>query len=97
MLQSSCAPLPLPASPVLSLRSGIVGGVSLSEVLNYARRTQCFSPPIEHSPTSPNHEITTSELAVISLTIVGEPTILKGGSQSAPRNVAQVEPNLKFA
>ena len=57
MLQSSCATLPLPASPVLSLRSGIVGGVSLSEVLHYARRTQCFSPPIEHSPTSPNHEI----------------------------------------
>ena len=57
MLQSSCAPLPLPASPVLSLRSGIVGGVSLPEVLHYARRTQCFLPPNEHSPTSPNHEI----------------------------------------
>ena len=57
MLQSSCATLPLPASPVLSLRSGIVGGVSLSEVLHYARRTQCLSPPNEHSPTSPNHEI----------------------------------------
>ena len=34
-----CATLPLPASPVLSLSSGIVGGVSLSEVLHYARRT----------------------------------------------------------
>ncbi|MBQ9217313.1 MAG: hypothetical protein IJ160_03945 [Muribaculaceae bacterium] len=57
MLQSSCATLSLPASPVLSLRSGIVGGVSLPEVLHYARRTQCFSPPNEHSPTSPYHEI----------------------------------------
>lgn len=57
MLQSSCVTLPLPASPVLSLCSGIVGGVSLSEVLHYARRTQCLSPPNEHSPTSPNHEI----------------------------------------
>ena len=50
MLQSSCATLPLPASPVLSLRSGIVGGVSLSEVLHYARRTQCFSPPNDTRP-----------------------------------------------
>lgn len=57
MLQSSCAPLPLSASPVLSLRSGVVGGVSLPEVLHYARRTQCLSPPNEHSLTSPNHEI----------------------------------------
>ena len=49
------------------LRSGIVGGVSLSEVLHYARRTQCFSPPNEHSPTSPNHEITCKVSAKPSL------------------------------
>ena len=47
------APLPLLASPVLSLRSEVVGGVSLPEVLHFAHRTLCFSPPIEHTPTSP--------------------------------------------
>ena len=47
------APLPLSASPVLSLRSEVVGGVSLPEVLHFAHRTLCFSPPIEHTPTSP--------------------------------------------
>lgn len=46
--------------------SRVVGGVSLPEVLHYAHRTPSASPPFEHSPTSPNHEITTSELAVIS-------------------------------
>lgn len=47
--------------------SSVVGGVSLPEVLHYARRTPSASPPFEHSPTSPNHEITASSLAVISL------------------------------
>lgn len=65
--------------------SRVVGGVSLPEVLHYARRTPSASPPFEHSPTSPYHEITTSGLAVISSAIVGKPTILKSGSQSAPR------------
>ena len=37
--------------------SRVVGGVSLSEVLHYAHRTSNASPPFEHSPTSPNHEI----------------------------------------
>ena len=61
------APLPLFASPVLSLRSEVVGGVSLPEVLHFAHRTLCFSPPIEHTPTSPNHEITPSGLEVVSI------------------------------
>ncbi len=82
MLQSSCATLPLPASPVLSLRSGIVGGVSLSEVLHYARRTQCFSPTFEHTPTSPNHEITPSSLEVVSIDDFRSAKISKSGSQS---------------
>ena len=33
--------------------SRVVGGVSLPEVLHYARRTPSASPPFEHSPTSP--------------------------------------------
>ena len=47
----------LPTSPMLLLRSEVVGGVSRPEVLHFARRTLCFSPPIEHTPTSPYHEI----------------------------------------
>ena len=47
------AALPLFASPVLSLRSEVVGGVSIPEILHFAHRTLCFSPPIEHTPTSP--------------------------------------------
>ena len=65
--QSSSPPLPLFTSPVLSLRSEVVGGVSLPEVLHFAHRTRCFSPPIEHTPTSPNHEITPSSLEVVSI------------------------------
>ena len=76
------APLPLFASPVLSLRSGIVGGVSLSEVLHYARRTQCFSPPNEHTPTSPKHEITPSNLKWFRHTIFAKRKSRKSGSQS---------------
>ena len=63
MLQSSCAPLPLPASPVLSLRSGIVGGVSLPEVLHYARRTQACHRPMN---TRPHRLITKSSLEASS-------------------------------
>ena len=69
----------------------VIGGVSLLEVLHCAHRSLCSSPPIEHSPTSPNHELTTSTLEVISLTIFGCRKSLKSGSQSAPR-----KPPLRF-
>ena len=87
----------IPCKPNALAALGVVGSVSLPEVLYYARRTSSASPPFEQPPTSPNHEITTSGLAVISLAIVGKPTILKSGSQSVPRNVVQVEPNVKLA
>ena len=77
--------IPIPCKPNALAALGVVGGMSLLEVLHYAHRTPSASPPFEHSPTSPNHEITTSGLAVISSAIVGKPTILKSGSQSAPR------------
>ena len=76
------APLPLLASPVLSLCSEVVGGVSLPEVLHFAHRTLCFSPPIEHTPTSPNHEITPSSLEVVSIDDFRSAKISKSGSQS---------------
>lgn len=53
-LQSSVASFPFPTSPMLCRSaSRVVGGLRLPEVLHYAHRPPCFSPPIEHTPTSP--------------------------------------------
>ena len=53
-LQSSGSSFPLPASPMLCRKAArVVGGLRLPEVLNYAHRPLCLSPPIEHKPTSP--------------------------------------------
>ena len=90
--QSAGSTFPFPASPMLCrFASRVIGGVSLPEVLHCAHRSLCFSPPIEHSPTSPNHELTPSTLEVISLTIFGKPKISNSGSQSAPP-----KPKLRF-
>ena len=86
------ASLPLLASPVLSLRSEVVGGVSLPEVLHFAHRTLCFSPPIEHTPTSPNHEITPSSLEVVSIDDFRSAKIL----EKAEAKVSPPKPKLRF-
>ena len=53
-LQSSCSSFPFPESPMLCRSaSRVVGGLRLPEVLHYAHRSLCLSPPIEHKPTSP--------------------------------------------
>lgn len=46
--------IPIPCKPNALAALGVVGGVSLPEVLHYAHRTPSASPPFEHSPTSPN-------------------------------------------
>ena len=92
--QSAGSSFPFPASPMLCrCASRVVGGVSLPEVLHSAHRSPCSSPPFEHSPTSPNHELTTSTLAVISLTIFGSPKISK---KRKPKCVAETESAFRF-
>ena len=68
----SCASIVLcyilvPYKPDALAALGVVGGLSLPEVLHYATCTLSFSPPFEHLPTSPNHEITPSSLEVVSI------------------------------
>ena len=93
-LQSAGSTFPLPASPMLCrCASRVVGGVSLPEVLHYAHRSPCSSPPFEHSPTSPNHELTTSELAVISLCDFRRAENLE---QRKPKCAAETESAFRF-
>lgn len=80
--------------PMLNKLSGNAYG---SPAHTLAPQSLAPLPTFHRTSTSPNHEITTSGLAVISLAIVGKPTILKSGSQSVPRNVVQVKPNVKLA
>ena len=53
-LQSSGSSFPFPTSPMLCRSAPrVVGGLRLPEVLHYAHRPLCLSPPIEHTPASP--------------------------------------------
>ena len=93
-LQSAGSTFPFPASPMLCrCASRVVGGVSLPEVLHYAHRSPCSSPPFEHSPTSPNHELTTSTLAVISLYDFRQAENLE---QRKPKCAAKTESAFRF-
>ena len=56
MLQSPCAPLPLPRAQCSRCARGFSLGRAYPKSFHYARRTQCLSPPNRHSPTSPNHK-----------------------------------------
>ena len=91
--QSSCRFITAPCQPnALPQAARVVGGVSLPEVLHYAPRSPCSSPPIEHTPTSPNHELTPSTLEVISLNDFR----LAENLEKAESKVRRVKPKVPF-
>ena len=87
--------------------SRVIGGVSLPEVLHCAHRSLCSSPPIEHTPPSPNHGTSAVSVgrsvysvvrlapSISTLSTLHPPQsrsdFKNSGSQSAPR-----KPPLRF-